>query len=114
MASEVYTGSWRCCPPNNPLAAVSQPKSLEEEHLIAKIHRAERSGPYQITKDATVAEYNRDGTMTTLRKGTNDWVCFPGNENEIGNVPMCCDPQGLQWMMDALSKKPKPTNTAPG
>jgi hypothetical protein len=73
-----------------------------------------QSGPYQITKDATIVDLPRDGTMTTLREGTNDWVCFPGNENEIGNVPTCCDPQGLIWLKDALSGKPKPTNTGVG
>ena len=41
-------------------------------------------------------------------------VCFPGDENEIGNVPMCADPMGLQWMMDIRAGKPAPTNTAPG
>jgi hypothetical protein len=52
--------------------------------------------------------------MTTLREGTNNWTCFPGNENEIGNVPMWCDPIGLQYAKDNLSGKPAPTNTAPG
>ena len=51
---------------------------------------------------------------TILAQGTNDWICFPGNENEVGNVPMCCDPMGLQWMRDAMAGEPKPTNTAPG
>ena len=41
-------------------------------------------------------------------------TCFPGNGNEIGNVPMCADPVGLQWMMDVKAHKPAPTNTAPG
>lgn len=27
---------------------------------------------------------------------------------------MACDPNGLQWLKDLLSGKPKPTNTAPG
>ena len=29
-----------------------------------------------------------NGNLIVLRQGTNDWVCFPGNENRIGNVPM--------------------------
>ena len=49
-----------------------------------------------------------------LRQGTNHWVCFPGDENEIGNVPMCADPMGLQWMRDIMAGKPAPTNTTPG
>jgi hypothetical protein len=54
------------------------------------------------------------GKLIILRQGSNEWVCFPGNENEIGHVPMCADPMGLQWMMDIMAKKPRPTNTAPG
>jgi hypothetical protein len=55
-----------------------------------------------------------DGNMVVLRQGTNEWVCFPGDENEIGNVPMCADPMGLQWLNDIAAGKPAPTNTAPG
>ena len=90
------------------------PASQHERVLAAKIARAMLSGPREITKDATIAEMGADGKLIILRQGTNDWVCFPGDENEIGNVPMCADPMGLQWMMDIMAKKPKPTNTAPG
>jgi hypothetical protein len=72
------------------------------------------SGPRHITRDATVADMDEQGNRVVLRQGTNDWVCFPGDENEIGNVPMCADPNGLQWMNDLKAGKPAPTNTAPG
>lgn len=79
-----------------------------------RIRRARLSGPEQVTKDATVAEMAPDGTMTVLVKGTNEWVCTPGNENKIGDPPMCMNPMGMRWMMDAIQRKPKPSNTAPG
>ena len=79
-----------------------------------RITRARLSGPEHVTKDATVAEMAADGTMTILVKGTNEWVCTPGNENKIGDPPMCMNPMGMRWMMDAMQGKPKPTNTAPG
>jgi hypothetical protein len=79
-----------------------------------RITRARLSGPAQVTKDATVAEIAADGTMTVLFKGTNEWVCTPGNENKIGDPPMCMNPMGMQWMMDAMQGKPKPTNSKPG
>jgi hypothetical protein len=78
-----------------------------------RITRARLSGPEQVTKDATVAEMAADGTMTVLVKGTNEWVCTPGNENKIGAPPMCMNPMGMRWMMDAMQGKPKPTNTEP-
>jgi hypothetical protein len=79
-----------------------------------RITRARLSGPEQVTKDATVAEIGADGIMTVLVKGTNEWVCTPGNENKIGDPPMCMNPMGMRWMMDAMQGKPKPTNTVPG
>jgi hypothetical protein len=45
-------------------------------------------GPEQITRNATVAELGADGTLTVLVRGTNEWVCVPGNENKIG-APQC-------------------------
>jgi len=32
-------------------------------------------------------EIAADGTMTVLFKGTNEWVCTPGDENKIGVRP---------------------------
>jgi hypothetical protein len=52
--------------------------------------------------------------MTILVKGSNEWVCVPGNENKVGDPPMCMNPMGMQWMMDAMQGKSKPTNAAPG
>src|ERR1700685_4248555 len=95
-------------------AGTPVPASEPERLRAAKISRAMLSGPHSITKDATVAEMGADGNLVILRQGTNEWLCFPGDENEIGNVPMCADPMGLRWMMDIMAGKPKPTNTAPG
>jgi hypothetical protein len=90
------------------------PNSRDEQILAAKISRAMLSGPRHITREATVADMDEQGNRVVLRQGTNDWVCFPGDENEIGNVPMCADPNGLRWMNDLKAGKPAPTNTAPG
>jgi len=79
-----------------------------------RIRRARLSGPEVVTKDATVAEIGVDGSFIVLAKGANEWVCTPGDENKIGAPPMCMNPMGRQWMMDAMQGKPRPTNTAPG
>ena len=80
--------------------------------LQARIFRALRSGPPTIRDGATVAEMDADGNMTVLREGTNHWICMPGIET--GQADMCADPMGMQWMMDVMAGKPKPTNTSPG
>ncbi len=79
-----------------------------------RITRARLSGPEQVTKDATVAELQRDGTMTVLVQGSNAWTCVPGDENRIGDPPMCMNAMGMRWMTDALRGKPRPTNPIPG
>ena len=78
-----------------------------------RIARARLSRPEGVTKNATVA-VGAGGTMTVLVKGTNEWVCAPGDENKVGDPPMCMNPMGLRWMMDAMQGKSAPTNTAPG
>jgi hypothetical protein len=89
-------------------------ESVSDEIVKAKIRRALLSGPDSITKEATVAEMDAQGKMTVLRPGTNKWVCVPGNENIIGQADMCADPMGMRWMLDAMERKPKPSNTEPG
>jgi len=79
-----------------------------------RVRRARLAGPFQVSKDATIAELGPGGIMTVLVKGTNEWVCTPGDENKIGAPPMCLNPMGMRWMMDVMQGKPKPTNTAPG
>jgi hypothetical protein len=87
---------------------------MAEEIKKEKIRRAMLAGPACITSEATVAEMDKDGQMTVLRPGTNDWVCVPGDQNIIGSPDMCVDPMGMVWLKDILARKPKPTNTSPG
>lgn len=87
----------------------------DEETRAIKIARAMRAGPRQITKDATIAEMDKHGNMTTiLRHGTNGWVCTPGNENRIGDPPMCVDRIGMEWFKAVLAGSPRPPIAAPG
>jgi hypothetical protein len=88
--------------------------SAPDEITKEKIRRALLAGPPSVTREATVAEMDAQGRMAVLRPGTNHWVCVPGNQNIIGEADMCCDPMGMQWMMDVIARKPKPTNTTPG
>jgi hypothetical protein len=54
------------------------PSSQDDLEKAVKIARAMRSGPSEITRDATVAEMDPNGTMTVLRQGDNGWICTPG------------------------------------
>jgi lactate dehydrogenase-like 2-hydroxyacid dehydrogenase len=71
--------------------------------VAAKIRRALLSGPECVSKNATVVEMDAHGNMITLRPGTNQWVCIPGNENIVGAADMCADPMGIRWMLDLMA-----------
>jgi hypothetical protein len=88
--------------------------NVNDEIIKEKIRRALLSGPETVTREATVAELDVQGKMNVLRPGTNHWVCVPGNENIIGAADMCADPMGMRWMLDAMERKPMPSNTEPG
>lgn len=69
-----------------------------EESDTAKIKRAIRAAPANITDDATIMD--ADGTV--LREGTNGWTCFPGVPVSPGDKhPMCNDAVWMEWL-DAL------------
>ena len=82
-----------------------------------RIRRATLAGPASVTNQATVAEMDRNGQLTILRPGTNDWVCIPGNQDIIGATDMCADPMGMVWMRDGgtmvmFDGTPTPTCTS--
>ena len=79
-----------------------------------KIKRALSAGPPDIAKAAKVVDFDDQGKMTVLREGTNGFTCFPGHPNVVGDDAMCADAPSMQWLNDAMSHKPKPTNTQPG
>ena len=61
-----------------------------EETKEAKIKRAMTGGPLAVAKNAKIVEFGANGSMTTLREGSNGWTCFPGSPGEAGN-DMCLD-----------------------
>ena len=87
---------------------------MTDEIVKEKIRRALLSGPFSITSESIVAELDAEGKMQVLRQGSNHWISMPGNENIVGDVPMCLDPMAMQWFLDLKARKPKPTNAAPG
>src|SRR4029077_11376093 len=60
--------------------------NLTEEIKKEKIRRAMLAGSTIMTAEATVAEMHRQGNLTVLRHGTNQWVCVPGDQNIVGKV----------------------------
>ena len=114
-AQDAGSGSYSNAAIALPDSSAAAAKTREEQIRAVRIARAMRAGPRAITENATVAETDKSGRMTEiLRQGSNEWVCMPGNEDVVGDPPMCVDALGMQWFKDLLEGKPKPTNIAPG
>jgi hypothetical protein len=49
----------------------------------AAIQKALSAAPARLAKDATVIKWKADFTYDTLKKGTNDLVCYDRTESEV-------------------------------
>ena len=67
--------------------------------------RVMQAAPPQVVADATVLRMQND-KMETLKKGTNEWTCMYSN-----GVPMCLDPNAMEWAKARQSHGPAPTST---
>lgn len=76
-----------------------------DAQLIAS---AMRAAPARVAKDATIVATGADGTMRTLRQGTNAFTCMPDNPTTPGPDPMCMDANAMEWAQAWMARKPPP------
>jgi hypothetical protein len=77
-----------------------------------KIQNAMSAAPPPVSRGATILDWPaREGDPPTiLRKGTNEWTCFPDDPSTPGNDPMCLDKTWREWVEAWMTKKDfKPT-----
>jgi hypothetical protein len=61
------------------------------------------AAPDEIVRDATIVRMEPNGDVRTLKKGTTEFTCFIGN-----NVPMCSDPNAMEWAKAWQTHAPPP------
>lgn len=83
-------------------AAFAQEKSDDE--LIAE---AVSAAPEEVGEYATVMVVEADGSMRTLREGTNNFTCMPDDPSP-GHNPMCLDKNGMAWAEAWMNKSEPP------
>ena len=101
--------------------AAEAPKKAEPKAKAAprtkewKVQNALSAAPRAIGKDATVLDHpaKEGGEMPVLRKGTNDWTCFPDDPITPSNDPMCLDKNSVAWAEAWMGKK-EPKLSGPG
>ncbi len=79
----------------------------------AYITLAQSAAPSHIAANAAVARIDARGVLTELRVGSNGFTCVVGVPGDP-DAPICMDRAATQWLRDAVTNQPKPTNTVPG
>jgi hypothetical protein len=74
-------------------AKASAPSAADKK----MIRSAMQAAPKKVSAAATIVAMNADGTMRTLREGTNGFTCMPDNPATPGPDPMCMDKAAMEW-----------------
>ena len=61
------------------------------------------AAPEQLVREATIVRMEANGTMRTLKKGSNEYTCMVAND-----VPMCADPNAMEWAHAWQTHAPPP------
>ncbi len=77
--------------------------SAADKKMIAS---AMRAAPKKVSAAATIVAKNADGTMRSLREGTNGFTCMPDNPVTPGPDPMCLDKAAMEWAGAWMGHKP--------
>lgn len=82
-----------------------QQKMKSDKALIIS---AESAAPKALSKNATIVAMNADGSMRTLRQGTNGFTCMPDMDSTPGPDPMCYDQNSAAWVQAWIEHKVPP------
>ena len=83
-----------------PLAAMAQETQMSDAQYTAA---ALSAAPPAVAKDAAVMRIESDGTMRTLRKGTNGFTCLI-----MGRDKMCNDANSMEFVHAVMKHEPPP------
>ena len=84
-------------------AAQAKAAAPTDAQLIAS---ALTAAPAKVANEASIVAMEANGTMRTLRKGTNAFTCMPDNPATPGPDPMCMDKNAMEWVHAWVAHKP--------
>lgn len=108
LALATGLGAQQTQPPAKPAEAKeAEAKKPAGRSKESKVRNAMSAAPRSIAKDATVLDWPaKEGeSPSVLRKGTNEWTCFPDDPGTPANDPMCLDKASMQWAEAWMTKK---------
>jgi len=98
-----------CSKPANPEAPTAR-LAPSPAHPADPVASALSAAPAAVGEKAAVVTAAADGTMKTLRAGTNGFTCMPDNPTTPGPDPMCMDGNAMKWAAAWMGHKPPPDN----
>jgi hypothetical protein len=66
------------------------------------------AAPAKVASGAAIMAMEANGTMRTLRKGTNGFTCMPDAPSTPGPDPMCMDKNALDWVHALVAHQAPP------
>ncbi len=91
-----------------PAGKVDEPAKESATDAGDPIKSAMSAAPAAVAEGATIVTAEADGTMKTLREGSNGFTCMPDNPSTPGPDPMCMDANAMEWAMAWIGHKPPP------
>ena len=92
-------------------AAAVSAQSGRTRSDAALIRSAVSAAPRAVGAGAAVVTMNADGSMRSLRAGSNGFTCMPDNPASPGPDPMCMDSNAMAWAMAWIGRRPPPADT---
>ena len=79
------------------VGAYAQPRGARSDQAL--IRSATTAAPRAVGAHAAIVAMNDDGSMRSLRAGTNGFTCMADNPVTPGPDPMCMDSNATAWVM---------------
>jgi len=91
--------------------AVENRAAMSQTDHKDPVKSAMSAAPESILSRAAIVQAQADGSMKTLREGSNGWTCMPDNPVTPGPDPMCMDANAAKWAAAWIGKTQPPANT---
>lgn len=91
----------------------AEPSNVSSAHPADPIESAMAAAPASVSRNASIVQAQADGSMRTLRAGSNGWTCMPDNPTTPGPDPMCMDQNAAAWAQAWMTHS-QPPREAPG
>ena len=91
-------------------SAWAKPAQSQKAGDASLIASAMSAAPAAVARHATIVVANPNGSMRTIRQGSNGFTCMPDDPTTPGPDPMCLDGNAMKWVMAWMGHKTPPAN----